>query len=91
MYLINEMLRKSGRILLPRKKKRQTTQAQRTPRQNKKKALILEKRVSRKDAATQRKKEKFLSRLNKQFEFQFIADEAGNSLRRRVFARVFSP
>jgi len=51
----------------------------------------MEKRVSRKDTAMQRKEEKFLCRLNKQFEFQFIADDAGNSLRLRVFARVFSP
>jgi len=53
------------------------------------KALILEKRVSRKDTATQRKEEKSLGRLNKKYELQFIADDAGNSLHRRVFARVF--
>jgi len=51
----------------------------------------MEKRVSRQGAATQRKEEKYLCRLNKQFEFQFIVDDAGNSLRLRVFARVFSP
>jgi len=43
------------------------------------------------DAKKRRNKKKFLRKLNKQFEFQFIADDAGNSLRLRVFARFFSP
>jgi len=41
------------------------------------------------DAKKRRKKKSFLSRLNRQYEFQIIADDAEISLRRRVFARVF--
>jgi len=36
------------------------------------------------------KRRKFSSRLNEQFEIQFIADDARNSLRHLVFASVFS-
>jgi len=43
------------------------------------------------DAKKRRKEEKVLSKLNGQFELQFIAGDAGNSLRLRAFARVFSP